>query len=497
MKELTKKKRSVAVAGAVLAIASVGLASARGANLAAEDDPPRVRSAVQAAEDLAVAFETVAESVQPSVVSIQSVTQVRPNQAVQMFPFQRHSDPFGFLFGDPFPKGFFQPTPPQGFAQQGLGTGFILSEEGYVITNHHVVKDADEVTVTLWDESSHLASVVGVDPKTDLAVLHIDADGLVPVRLGDNDDLRVGSWVAAVGNPFGLSSTMTAGIVSAVGRSRVGLADYEDFIQTDAAINPGNSGGPLVNLAGEVVGINTAIFSKSGGYMGIGFAIPINMAKSIVDSLIEDGFVERGFLGVVIQNLDQDLAESFEFEGTDGALVSDVPEDSPAAKAGLAPGDIIVRVGDKHIEDIDTLRLHIADTAPGTIVPIEIVRKGKRKELDVEIGELKSEPADRVSSGPETRDLGMSLETLTPWRANQLRLDGDQDGVLVTSVDPFGPASRAGLRMNDVIVAVEGTPVQSVSDFERAMTSAESSGRARLTVKSGSVKRFVLLRLGN
>ena len=456
---------------ATLAVATAGYAATADGPVPKAGAPSEPRC-VHSADDLSIAFERVADSIHRSVVSIKSVNRVETKQAVQVLPF--HGLPFGDLFGfqgDAF-RRLHPSVPPHGFVQQGIGTGFIVSEDGYILTNNHVIKDADEVTVSLWDDSTHAASVVGTDPKTDLAVLKIDAEGLVPAPLGDDERLRVGHWVAAVGNPFGLSSTMTAGIVSAVGRSRVGLADYEDFIQTDAAINPGNSGGPLVNLAGEVVGINTAIFSKNGGYMGIGFAIPINMARAIVDSLIEDGYVERGFLGVVIQNLSEDLAASFGHDGTDGALVSDVPEDSPADRAGLEPGDIIVRLDGRTIEDVDALKLMVANTRPGTTVAVELVRGGDALTKEVEIGELEPAPVATAAKA-NAKSLGMNVETLTPRLAQRLQMSDRQTGALVTRVEPFGVAAQAGVRLNDVILEVDG-----VGDRERRRL------RARLRDKS-------------
>jgi len=474
-------------------ITAAGFATANVPRPNANDDLLRHTATLPSAAELSLAYESVAGSLEPSVVSIKSVNRVRAQQAVHALPF-RHF-PFGGLVPfDPNSDPRNQSEIPQHeFLQQGLGTGSIFREDGYVVTNHHVVKDSDEITVTLWDESEHTASVVGTDPKTDLAVLRIAAEGLTPAPLGDDSKLRVGHWVAALGNPFGLNSTMTAGIVSAVGRSHVGLADYENFIQTDAAINPGNSGGPLVNLDGEVVGINTAIFSKSGGYMGIGFAIPINMAKKIVDSLIEDGHVQRGFLGVVIQDLGQDLAASFDRDSTDGALVSDVPAGSPAAKAGIRPGDIIIRMGDDPIEDIDSLRFLAANTTPGTIVSIAYVRDGQEQIAEVEMGELESTPPTHTSAR-DSRSLGMSLQSLTGAVARQLDIEADTRGVLVTRVEPFSEASRAGIRLNDVILNVNGTDIENVSDFERALRDKDQSKGVRLTVLSGSTQRFLFLR---
>jgi len=481
-----------AVAVTAIATASLATAATNKSSTSTSDDLTS-RTAYHSAQDLSIAFERVADSIHRSVVSIKSVGRVKANPALQVIPFRRM--PFGdmFGFGDLTPQNPHLNPPHRGFAQQGLGTGFILNEDGYLLTNYHVIKEADEVLVTLWDDSTHTASIIGTDPKTDLAVLQIEADDLIPAPLGDDSQLKVGHWVAAVGNPFGLSSTMTAGIVSAIGRSRVGLADYEDFIQTDAAINPGNSGGPLMNLNGEVVGINTAIFSKNGGHMGIGFAIPINMARTIADSLIEKGHVERGFLGVIIQNLDKNLAESFDYDSTKGALVSDVPADSPAAEAGLEPGDIIFALDGEPIDDIDELRLQVANTPPGTVVRVEFMRNGEQQERDVKIAELDPDPVAHATKG-NSRSLGLTLETLTPRLSQQLGMTQNQQGALVTGVEPFGAAAQAGVRLNDVILEVNGEQVEDAADLESALKRADLAAGVRLTLLSGSTKRFVFLR---
>ncbi len=479
---------------AVLSVALVGIAtvSAGGSPLSTHSSP--TPAPIRSADDLSVAFERVADIVNPSVVSVRSARRATSSGLIRTFPGPFRSFPFEDLFGDESMRFHRPQNQDQGRIEEGLGTGVILNEDGFIVTNNHVIKDADEVTVTLWDESNHTASVVGVDPKTDLAVLKIEAEDLTPAHLGDDSHLRIGHWVAAVGNPFGLSSTMTAGIVSAIGRSRVGLADYEDFIQTDAAINPGNSGGPLVNLAGEVVGINTAIFSRSGGYMGIGFAIPVNMVRDIADSLIENGHVDRGFLGVMIQNLNEDLATSFGHSGTSGALISEVNAGSPADRAGLRAGDIITEVDGSVTEDVDGLRHHIARITPGTTVPLAYVRDGETQECKVTIGQLESEPSLSTQDS-KVKSLGMSLESLTPDLARQLDLQAGQKGVLVRKVEPFGAAAKAGIRLNDVILAVQGEPVTSVADFERATRDSTLADGVRMTVQTGASKRFLFLRV--
>jgi serine protease Do len=449
------------------------------------------------ARDLSATFTQVAERIGPSVVNISSSKKVKGpagnlRDGLRGSPFEE--------FGEEFFRHFFGPQGPgqgpRGFLQQGMGTGVIVGDEGYIVTNTHVVEGADEVKVKLVDEREFTAKVVGTDPKTDVAVLKIEAEGLQAATLGDSDALRVGELVIASGNPFGLNATVTAGIVSAKGRANVGIADYEDFIQTDAAINPGNSGGPLVNLDGEVVGINTAIFSRSGGYMGIGFAIPVNMVKSIMGSLIEDGRVIRGWLGIAIQNLDEGLAKSFNFDSTDGVLVGDVTDCSPAEKAGLETGDIIVSFNGSPVARADKLRSRVAATKPGSTATLEVYRDGRREELEVEIGEL---PADEhAAAEPETApklDVGMSVQTLTPEIARQLGYEAGTRGVVVTDVDPFGPGAKAGIQVQDVITQVQDKPVKNTDDFRSALRKHEDDGGVRIVVRHGEMQRFAYLDL--
>jgi serine protease Do len=350
--------------------------------------------------------------------------------------------------------------------------------------------------VRTTDERNLKATLVGSDPQTDLAVLKVENGGLDPLPLGDSDKLRVGQWVVAAGTPFGLATSITSGIVSATGRSNLRIADYEDFIQTDAAINPGNSGGPLLDLNGEVVGINTAIFSRTGGYMGIGFAIPINMAKDVMNSLIEDGKVTRGRLGAWIQDLDEDLAESFDVEARSGVLIGDVDPDSPAGRAGLRAGDIVTKYNGDPVTRADDLRLRVAATRPGDEVELEVVRDGRRRTVEVEIGELESEdvagnerPTTKLDEG-----IGLGVRTLTPEIAEQLGLESSVKGAVVTEVDPFGPAADAGIRQGDVIVQVQSTPITSAEDLRRELGKHELEDGIRVAVLSGGSRRFAVLK---
>jgi serine protease Do len=460
---------------------AVVLGSRLGGSAAWADAMPQ--DALATAENLSTAFAEVAESIGPSVVSIATVREVE-GRASRPGPF----DDLLRRFGDEDER--------RPFRQQGQGSGFIISSDGYVLTNNHVIEDADQVTVRLRDDRPYRARIVGRDPQTDIAILRIDARDLQPVRFGSSSELRVGQWVVAAGNPFGLSSSITAGIVSAKGRSGVGVANYEDFIQTDAAINPGNSGGPLVNLRGEVVGINTAIFSRTGGGMGVGFAIPVDMIKSVIESLIDDGRVVRGWLGVYIRDLDEPMSRSFGFEGTDGALVNDVPSDGPAAAAGMRAGDIITQFNGRGVTDVDRLRLDVAEIDPGTDVEVEVYRAGARRAFDVRIGELQAPQTRRVrmEEPDDETGLGMTMQTLTSRVAREMGFEDIPGGVLVLDVERFSPAARAGIQERDVILKVQDTAVRSVSDFREALDEYDLEQGVRLTVHSGGIQEFLFLK---
>jgi len=451
------------------------------------------REQLKHANDLSAAFQDVVTAVKPSVVNISSIKRVQ--QRVQVFPGPRtpSRDPFREFFGDEFFERFFrQRTPEREGVVRGAGTGVIVSSHGHILTNNHVVEGMDQVTVTLPDDRTFEAEIVGRDPKTDLAVIKIAAEDLRPAELGDSDQLNVGEWVLAVGNPFGLDHTVTAGIVSAKGRAYVGLAEYEDYIQTDAAINPGNSGGPLVNLEGQVIGINSAIVSGQRGYTGVGFAIPINMAQKIADDLLVDGKVQRGFLGVIIQNLTPGLGKSFGYDSEDGVLVAEVSPDGPAAKAGIKADDIIVELAGKKMTNMNQLRNTVATTTPGTEVDVKVFRDGETLELEIEIGELDS---DEVSSPTTTAtdELGLSVETLTDQAARHLDLDNVR-GVLVTAIEPGGVAERSGLLRYDVIFSVAGESVENVSDFRAALAKQDLDQGVRLKVKTRGASRYVFLK---
>ncbi|MBW9265471.1 MAG: DegQ family serine endoprotease, partial [Candidatus Thiodiazotropha sp. (ex. Lucinisca nassula)] len=394
------------------------------------------------------AFAYVAQKVSPSVVYIQveTVRERAPNNEYSPFG----DDLFRRFFGPRFPGAPRQQQKPRRHRSVGQGSGFVFSHDkglfsnkAYVMTNNHVVEGADRITVKFKNGHEFSAEIKGSDPKSDIAVLEIVADDLPALSLGDSNKLDVGEWVLAFGNPFGLSHTMTAGIVSAKGRTSLGISDYEDFIQTDAAINPGNSGGPLVNLDGEVVGINTAIFSRSGGYMGVGFAIPINMAKGIANQLLDKGEVTRGFLGIMIQPLTPELAESFGTKYQKGILVAEVSENSPADRAGLKQGDLIFKLDGKNVGNVGDFRNRISLTSPGSKVGLEIIRNGKPKAIEVTVGEL-SEQSVAGSNTKTTEELGLTVQTLDKELAESFGTNTTQ-GVIVTNVSPGSIAAMAGI----------------------------------------------------
>ncbi|HVP12033.1 MAG TPA: DegQ family serine endoprotease [Phycisphaerae bacterium] len=494
MKHQRKSKIStmlVLLIGGTIATAAYTVAAAPAyANNSGQKAP---QAALRAANELSEAFEYSADEIRPSVVRVEAVKHAKPIQHRQFGLMPWGNGPNDFPFGEDLLRKFFNGQMPMPSPdQQGMGSGVIVRKDGYILTNNHVVAGADQLTVKLSNGRELPAKVVGTDPQTDLAVIKVKADNLQPAELGNSDQLKVGEWVVAAGNPFGLADTITAGIVSAKGRDNVRIAQYEDFIQTDAAINPGNSGGPLVDLQGRVVGINTAIASQTGGNMGIGFAIPINMAKTVMSSLIDSGHVTRGWLGITIQPLTQDLAKSFKYDSTNGVLIGDVQPDSPAAHAGLKQGDIVTGYKGKTVKDANQFRNEVAATTPGRKAKLDIYRDGDHETVSIKIGEMKNQPAesDNESTAPE---LGMTLENLTPESAKAAGVKVDH-GVLVTSVDPNGLAAMAGIQPNDVIVSVQDKPVDNVAEFHAALKQHDLQNGVRLVIQSGSVKRFVFLR---
>jgi serine protease Do len=457
-----KSKREIFTA-MTLAIALVGGGYAIGRDaqrpdVAASDKPLASRSQTNGLPS----FADLAAQVAPAVVNIKVMSVAKTD-----FPDQ--------LFGENFPfPGFRMPAPqqPEQYRRQGTGSGFIIRKDGLILTNNHVVENAQEITVTLSDKQQYKAKILGRDPKTDLAVLKIDAKTALPaVTLGDSDALRVGDWVMAIGNPFGLTNTVTTGIVSAKGRM-IGAGPYDDFIQTDAPINPGNSGGPLFNLAGDVVGINTAIFSQSGGNIGIGFAIPVNLVKNLVPELETKGTVTRGWLGVSVQPVTPDLARSFGLDKEHGALVGDVMAQGPAEKAGIKRGDVIVSYDGKKIDESATLPALVASTPVGKTVPVEVMRDSKLMTIKVAVGKL-NDSTVALNAQQEKGKWGLAMQNIRPEERRQMGLTGS-DGVLVTSVMPGSPAADAGVQPGDVILQVNQAAVKSVEDVKTEVAKAKA-----------------------
>jgi serine protease Do len=492
-------KRMVSLMGVGLLMLAGGWA----AEHAFANDPPKAadrKQALQYANALSDAFAQAADDIRPSVVTIRSVRHARHVKQSDGATGSGNLPtlPNGIPFENDLLRRFFSGRTPEVVIppQQGLGSGVIVSSDGYILTNNHVVGQADEVEVTMPDGQTHSATVVGSDPLSDLAVIQVKSSKLPAAKLGDSSELRVGEWVVAAGNPFGLADTITAGIVSAKGRSNMRIAEYEDFIQTDAAINPGNSGGPLVNLNGEVVGINTAIASRTGFGNGVGFAIPINMAKSVMESLIKHGQVVRGWLGVSIQPLNEDLAKSFGYESSEGALVGDVLPDGPAKRAGLKRGDIITAFAGRKVKDAMQFRALVADTEPDAKVKLDVFRDGGNRTLSVKLGKRdagKAATRDREDRG-DVNELGMNVANVTADVAQRLGLPEDVRGALVTGVEEGGAADKAGLRTGDVILDVQGEQVANWRELRERIAQHKLEDGIRLLVQTGESKHYVMLR---
>ncbi|MBL7077247.1 MAG: DegQ family serine endoprotease [Kiritimatiellae bacterium] len=430
------------------------------------------------------AFTRVAKQAVPAVVFITVEKTVETQQ-----PNVRYNDPFGF-FGLP------RPRQPRQQLLRGQGSGFIITKDGYILTNNHVVGDADRITVKLNDGRELEAERIGTDPKSEVAVIKVDTDEDLPVlETGDSSSLEIGEWVIAVGNPFGLSETLTVGVVSAIGRNDIGIAEYEDFIQTDAAINPGNSGGPLLNIDGEVVGINTAIYSQSGGYMGIGFAIPIDLAIVIKDQLVAFGKVTRGFLGVQLNphEMDEAMAESFELDEAGGVLVAEVVPDSPADDAGLEAGDIILEMNGETVEGNRTFRNRVALTEPGKEIKLKVFSDGDIKTLKVTIGTLPGDEAVQQQAVEVAEKLGLSVRELTPELAEKFGHEMGE-GVMVAGVEPYSAAAQAEMQPGHLILSVNRKPVTTIKEFSEALAEVAERGRVLLRVKSHRYSWYALLR---
>ncbi len=445
------------------------------------------------AEQISKAFSSVAKQAFPAVVYIKAQG-VGDEEVAQQESAQNPYD----MFNDDLFERFFGVAPRKSPKQQQVsqGSGFIVTPEGYIMTNAHVVKGASKITVTLNDGLEMDASLVGLDSSTDLAILKIEGKDYPYLTMGNSDVMDIGEWVVAIGNPFQLGSTLTVGVVSAKRRQNLQITKREDFIQTDAAINPGNSGGPLLNLKGQVIGINTAIVSRSGGHMGIGFAIPSNMAIPIMHQIIDKGSVSPGYLGVSLQPVDKDLADAFHLDRIEGALVSEVMKDSPADKGGLKQGDIILEYNDTTVKSssIGTFSNDVFLMGPGTKVKLKVNRNGKIVMLAVTLGS----PPDELTSSSGV-SLGFEIQTLTPELAKQLDLAKGEEGVVVTKVKPGTPAAVAGMRPGYLILAVNHKKVKTVDDFQTAMKEPVSKNRvlilALIPGKNGNVTRFYSIKV--
>jgi len=463
-------------------------------------------SGIESLRETGKAFSSVARTVSPSVVYIRSEGIVTEQEIPDFhFPFGE-----GVPFNDDFLKRFFgdqfqhpqiprSETPESKRRAVSQGSGFIyktkdglFSDKSYILTNNHVVAGADKIHVQLKDGREFVAEIVGTDPQSEVAVLMIKAGGLPALALGNSSSLEVGEWVIAIGSPFGLSHSLTVGVVSAKGRTSLGISDYEDFIQTDAAINPGNSGGPLVNLDGEVVGINTAIMSRSGGYMGVGFAIPIDLAKGIAHQLMDSGKVTRGYLGIVIQELTPELASSFDLDRNQGILIAQVTKDTPAAEAGLKQGDVIITYQGKPVTKVGDFRNRVSLSSPGSREQLTIIRDGKRRNISVTIGTLSKDEMAAEASTQSTDELGLTVQTITPQLAEQFNAKAGE-GVVVTQVRPDSIAASAGIESGSIIVQVNRIPIANAEDFKREVKKSSAKKRILLLIKKNNMQQFVAL----
>jgi serine protease Do len=441
------------------------------------------------------ALAEVAAAATPSVVNISTTRVIKQRED----SFDLFDDPFfRRFFGDQLPR----PNAPKEQKEQSLGSGVIVSEDGYIVTNNHVIEKAQEIKVLLPNKRDYQAKLIGADPKTDIAVIKIEATGLSALPWGDSTKLRVGELTFAIGNPFGLNSTLTMGVISAVGRANVGIADYEDFIQTDAAINPGNSGGALINARGELVGINTAIVSRSGGYQGIGFAVPSSMARQVMESLIKYKKVVRGWLGVSIQEVTSDLAEEFGVKDLKGALVSGVMKGSPAEKAGLKQGDVILKFNGKDVDDTGHLRNMVSQTPLGTRVTVKVLRNKKELDIDVTVAELPKKAGETGGNDDEENDTqeesnalsGVTVRELTPALAKRFGLDEDESGVLAVRVDPGSRAFDAGVRPGDLILQINQKDVDTLDAYRKAAGKIRPKDRALLLIRRRGEDLFLTIK---
>jgi len=433
-------------------------------------------------------FSEIVKNASPAVVYISTKTIVKD---------RFFSSPYGQ--NDPmrdFFEQFFGNRIPRDIPQNGLGTGFIIDKDGYILTNNHVVEKADEIKVTLENEKEFQAKIIGRDPETDVALIKIDgAQNLKPLGLGNSDALEVGDWVVAIGNPYGLGHTVTHGIVSAKYRNNVMGGTFDNFIQTDASINPGNSGGPLMNLRGEVIGINSAIYSQTGGSVGIGFAIPINMAKDILP-MLKTGKIERGYLGVGVQDIDPDLKTKFNLENEKGALINRLFPGGPSEEAGLKIGDVIVEFQGKEIKDREELIRLVSSTPVGTKADVVVIRKGKKVKFQVKLAQRPGTDEEAVMDQPTKMNLGLELDTLTPEKARRYGIS-ETEGLVVLEVEYNSAAAEAGLMSGDLILEVEQEKVKTVEEFNKILKGYKPGEKILLLIKRRDATIFITLKIGN
>lgn len=431
-------------------------------------------------------FSQVAKKASLAVVNIRAEGGSE-DEGIDPYQSQAPDNPFSDDFFNRFFGAPYRKVPKQSVSQ---GSGFFASPSGHILTNAHVVKGSNKITVVLHDGREMPAEIVGIDPSTDVGVLKVEGSGFDFLPLGNSEEADIGEWVIAIGSPFQLQATVTVGVISATGRQNLRITDFEDFIQTDAAINPGNSGGPLINLQGQAIGINTAIVSKSGASAGIGFAIPSNMAQHVMNQLIDNGTVTRGFLGIVLQPIDQDMADAFNLEKPEGALVAEVVKGSPADKGGLKQGDIILQYDNTPVKTIGSFRNQISMIKPGTTVKLKINRNGKIMTLSIVLGSH----SDEIGGSGYSKKLGMEVETLTPDLSKKLGYSQAEEGVVITKIKPGSPAALAGMRPGFLILAINHKKVTTVEDFQKALEETKNN-RVLILAKQGSSTRFFSIKI--
>lgn len=443
-------------------------------------------------QQTAIDFTQVAKDSTPAVASIKIKKTFKKNPNSYSWNFSDEDD----FFGQDFLKKFFNIRPnEQDYPTVGQASGFLVSADGYLLTNSHVVEEASEVTAILPDGREFTGTVVGHDPNTDIAIVKIEGKDLPFLHFGNSDQLQPGQWAIAIGNPFGLQASLTVGVVSATGRNNLDLARIEDFIQTDAAINRGNSGGPLLNIAGEVIGMNTAIVTMTtGGYMGVGFAIPSNLLKHIMEEIISSGKVTRGFVGVILQQMDQNLAKAFNLPKVEGAVVAQVTKDSPAETAGLMQGDVVLKYNQTQVTNIAALRNAIALMKPGSHMTLTVLRDNKTLEIPIDIGAFPLEKAQVLVSDHQQKEnkFGFAVQELTPELAKKLSLENTQ-GVVIAKVDPNTPGTWVGLKKDMQILEINKKRISSVAEFNQELDRLEKGQPLLLLIRQGDTERYVSL----